>query len=84
MSDTSSLSSVTIGRLPLVLTVREVADILQVSRPKVYLLIKEGYLSAFKLGNDWRVTRSALQDLITPRSYPSATQESHTACARQF
>lgn len=39
----------------LVLTVSEVAELLMLPRTKVYVLIDEGLIEAFKLGADWRI-----------------------------
>ncbi|MCB0340423.1 MAG: helix-turn-helix domain-containing protein [Bdellovibrionales bacterium] len=50
----------------LVLTVREVAKLLRIHRPKVYELIKEGAIEGFKLGADWRIKRESVEKLIGP------------------
>ena len=52
------------GHQPLLLTVREVAELLRIHRPKVYELIKDGTIEGFKLGSDWRVTRESIEALI--------------------
>ncbi len=49
---------------PLLLTVREVSKLLRIHRPKVYLLIKDGTLRAFKLGADWRITKDSVERLM--------------------
>ena len=50
---------------PLILmTVREVASILRIHRPKVYILIQEGIIDGFKLGSDWRVKRDSVEKLV--------------------
>lgn len=51
---------------PLLLTVREVAQLLRIYRPKVYELIKVGTIEGFKVGSDWRVTVASLERLIGP------------------
>lgn len=51
---------------PLLLTVREVAALLRIHRPKVYELIKAGQIDGFKLGSDWRVKRESLEELTGP------------------
>ena len=48
----------------LVLTVREVASLLRIHRPKVYELIREGSLEGFKVGADWRIRRESVEKLI--------------------
>ena len=52
------------GAQPVLLTVREVAELLRIHRPKVYELIKEGTIQGFKLGSDWRITRESIEALI--------------------
>lgn len=49
---------------PFLLTVREVAMLLRVQRPKVYELIKDGAIEGFKVGADWRVRRDSVENLI--------------------
>lgn len=49
---------------PLLLTVKEVAKLLRIHRPKVYDLIKAGTIEGFKLGSDWRVKRESVESLI--------------------
>lgn len=51
---------------PLLLTVREVARLLRVQRPKVYELIRDGAIDGFKLGADWRIRRDSVENLIGP------------------
>jgi excisionase family DNA binding protein len=43
---------------------REVAAFLDVSRVKVYHLIREGRLRAIDLGGDYRVSREALREFM--------------------
>lgn len=49
---------------PILLTVKEVAKLLRIHRPKVYDLIKAGTIEGFKLGSDWRVRRESVEKLI--------------------
>jgi excisionase family DNA binding protein len=49
---------------PLLLTVREVTELLRIRRPKVYDLIHEGIIHGFKLGSDWRIKRESVERLI--------------------
>ena len=49
---------------PVLLTVREVSLLLRVQRPKVYELIRDGVVSGFKVGADWRVRRDSVENLI--------------------
>lgn len=49
-----------------VLTASEAAEILQLERFKVYFLIKDGTLQAFKIGTTWRVTHESVQNFLNP------------------
>lgn len=49
---------------PMLLTVKEVATLLRIHRPKVYDLIREGTIHGFKLGSDWRVKRESVERLV--------------------
>ncbi len=51
---------------PLLLTVKEVSQILRIHRPKVYDLIREGTIVGFKLGSDWRIKRESVENLVGP------------------
>ncbi|MCB0331555.1 MAG: helix-turn-helix domain-containing protein [Bdellovibrionales bacterium] len=51
---------------PLLLTVREAAQVLRIHRPKVYELIKAGEIDGFKLGSDWRIKRDSVERLTGP------------------
>jgi len=53
-------------RSPLLLTVKEVSELLRIHRPKVYDLIHEGTIVGFKLGSDWRVQRDSVERLVGP------------------
>lgn len=44
-----------------VITVRGLADYLQVHPSTVYRLLKQGLLPAFKVGSDWRFNREDIQ-----------------------
>jgi excisionase family DNA binding protein len=50
--------------VPRLLTVREVASLLRVHRPKVYDLLKWGDLEGFKLGADWRIKTVSVEKFI--------------------
>jgi excisionase family DNA binding protein len=63
---------------PLLLTVKEVAKLLRIHRPKVYDLIKAGTIEGFKLGSDWRVKRESIEKLIgeIPEDFFSGSKSS--------
>ena len=46
-------------------SLEEVADILKVSRRTLYTYVKEGKLSAVKMGKYWRVSHENLQAFIS-------------------
>lgn len=48
-----------------VYTLDEVADILKVTKRTLYTYVKEGKLSAVKMGRYWRVTQDSLQAFIS-------------------
>ena len=51
---------------PLLLTVKEAANLLRIHRPKVYELIKSGEIEGFKIGADWRIRRDSVERLTGP------------------
>ena len=64
--------------LPSILTVKEVADILRVSKWQVYALVKSGELGAVRLGRSIRVPRRVIDGLLNecssgPGLSPEAT-----------
>lgn len=52
--------------LPVLLTVKEVSEILRIHRPKVYILIRSGGIKGFKVGSDWRIRRDSVEELVGP------------------
>jgi excisionase family DNA binding protein len=48
-----------------VYTLKEVAEILQVTRRTIYNYIKDGKLKAFKMGKYWRVRHEDLKEFIS-------------------
>ena len=46
------------------LTIREVADILRIHARTAYRLVKDGHLSAIRVGTQWRGTEEALHDYV--------------------
>lgn len=49
-----------LDNLPDILTVKQLAEFMQVSDQTVKKAIKEGKLEAFKIGKDWRIEREAV------------------------
>lgn len=45
-----------------VYTLKEIEDLLHVTRRTLYNWIKSGQLKAFRIGKEWRVTREALEE----------------------
>ena len=58
------MAKLTANRLPLLLTVREVSELLRIQRAKIYDLLEGGeVLKGFKLGSDWRLRREDVERL---------------------
>jgi excisionase family DNA binding protein len=53
-----------------VLTVKEVADYLKISRTTVWRWCNDGKLSAFKVGRGWRVRRIVVERLTKDNEQP--------------
>lgn len=53
-----------IENLPDIITVKQLAEFLQVSEQTIKRAIKTGDLEAFKVGRDWRVEREKVQEWI--------------------
>lgn len=49
-----------LDNLPDIITVKQLADFLQISELTVLRAIKSGKLEAFKAGRDWRIEREAV------------------------
>ncbi len=47
-----------------VYTLKEIEDLLHVTRRTLYNWIKSGQLKAFRIGKEWRVTRDALEKFM--------------------
>ncbi len=47
-----------------ILTIKQVADYLQLSEMTTYKLVQEGKIPAFKIGRSWRVQKDDLKELI--------------------
>ena len=52
-----------------ILTIPEVAELLRVAEKTVYALAQRGELPAFKVGGQWRFSRSAIQEWIERRTH---------------
>lgn len=53
-----------LDKLPEVITVKQLADFLQVSELTVLRAIKAGNLDAFKVGRDWRIEKEAVMNWV--------------------
>ena len=60
------MSRVKHPRHPLLLTVSETSLVLRVHRPKVYELLRDGTITGFKIGSDWRIKRESVEKLVGP------------------
>lgn len=54
------------------MTVAEVAEVMRVSNMTVYRLIKDGQLSAFRVGKNYRVRQSDVDRYLTEREVKGA------------
>ena len=45
-------------------TIKETAELLQVTTRSIYSYIKEGKLHAVKIGREWRVTQKDIEKLL--------------------
>ena len=50
------------------LTVAEVAEYFNVGRNTIYRLARNGKIPAFKIGDDWRFDKGAIEKLVTDRT----------------
>jgi excisionase family DNA binding protein len=61
--------------LPVMLTISEVAKYLKLHELTVRRLAREGELPAFKVGRQWRIQRTKLQEWIDARSGQGAPED---------
>lgn len=54
---------------PDILTIKDCQEILKVSRGMILKLIHEDELSAFRVGNRWRIYRTALLNFVEKSDY---------------
>lgn len=52
------------NNLPLALTVEQVAQVLQLGKPRIYELVRSGKLRSLRIGRKIRVPKSALAELL--------------------
>ena len=51
------------------LTVKQMAEILQVSQRTIYRLIDSGKLPAYKLDRDWRIAKEDIDQFLEKRKH---------------
>ena len=51
------------------LSVKQMAEILQVSRRTIYRMIDSGKLPAYKLDHDWRIAKEDLDQFLAERKH---------------
>ena len=49
---------------PELITIKEVADFLQIAEKTIYRLAAEGKIPAFKVGGSWRFKRKEIEDWL--------------------
>jgi excisionase family DNA binding protein len=65
MKDTEQIQFELFERYPDVLTVHQAREALGVGRTGVYKLIDQGLLKCFKIGNAYKIPKSALIEYVT-------------------
>lgn len=65
MKDTELIQFELFERYPDVLTVHQAREALGVGRTGVYKLIEQGLLKCFKIGNAYKIPKSALIEYVT-------------------
>lgn len=55
------------------MTVTEVASYLLISRQTVYMMVREGKIPHFKIGNKIRFRRVDIEAIATPKAKPATT-----------
>lgn len=58
---------------PDVLTVHQVREALGIGRSGVYKLLEKGHIKCFKIGNAYKIPKSALIEYISQNCQPSTT-----------
>lgn len=53
-----------LDNLPDIVTVKQLAEFMQINEATVKRAIKSGELEAFKVGRDWRIEREAIMNWI--------------------
>lgn len=57
------------------LTVTQVAKLLQVSEHTVYVWVQTGKLTAYKFGDNWRITPASLEAFRKPNTVSANTEQ---------
>lgn len=63
--------------MPVVYTVKEIAEMMRVSEMSVYRLVKSGKLAGFKAGGSIRITEEALQEFFKTASATAPKPEQY-------
>lgn len=66
-----------------ILTVREVAEYLKLSRATIWRWCNEGKIQAFKIGRGWRIHRSEVERIVTQKPSLMKATEEHEQIAPQ-
>lgn len=65
-----------------ILTIPEVAELLRIAEKTVYTLAQKGKLPAFKVGGQWRFSRSSIESWIEERTRSGQQTGASTGSAR--
>lgn len=47
-----------------IITIKELCEILMIGRNRAYELLKDGQISAFQLGRNWKIPKIALEEYL--------------------
>lgn len=61
------------------LTFEEVQDLLKLSRSKMYQMLQRGELPAYKIGKQWRIEKSELEEWLASKKFNVTSPEESTA-----
>lgn len=51
-----------LNEYPMFLSIKDVANILQIGTSQVYILLRSNEIKSTKIGNKWRVPREAIEE----------------------
>ena len=61
---------------PDVLTVSDVQKILRIGKNRAYELVKQNKIPSIRIGNTYRISRNAIEDILCYNTYAESGRES--------